>query len=102
MGVAAHLAVDDGGEGEVVEDLGAVPPHSDRAVLAEALVVESVHLGDLPRFVVAPDQGDPVWVPDLRVIQGYKVGLNVFYIHDGPIIKGITQYRLASRRRHAV
>ena len=41
------LAVDDGGEGEIVEYLGAVPPHSDAPVLPQALVVEAVHLGDL-------------------------------------------------------
>ena len=70
MGGAAHLAIDDGREGEVVEYLGAVPPHGDRAVLAEALVVEAVHLGDLPGLVVPSDQGDPVWVPDLGDYRG--------------------------------
>lgn len=61
-----YLAVDDGGEGQVVEDLGAVSPHGDRAVLAEALVIEAVDLGDLPRLVVPPDQRYPVWVAHLR------------------------------------
>lgn len=61
-----YLAIDDGREGQVVEDLGAVSPHGDRAVLAEALVVEAVDLGDLPRLVVPPDQRYPVWVANLR------------------------------------
>lgn len=39
------LAVDDGGEGEVVEDLGAVPPHRDAPILPQALVIEAVDLG---------------------------------------------------------
>ena len=39
-----HSPVDDGGEGEVVEDLGAVAPRVRVAVLALALVVEAVHL----------------------------------------------------------
>ena len=39
------LAVDDGGEGEVVEDLGAVPPHRDASILPQALVIEAVDLG---------------------------------------------------------
>jgi len=60
-----HLAVDDGREAEVVEDLGAVAPHGDGAVLAQALVVEAVHLRDLPALVVAPDQGDAVGVANL-------------------------------------
>ena len=38
------LAVDDGGEGEVVEDLGAVPPHRDAPILPQALVIESIDL----------------------------------------------------------
>ena len=38
------LAVDDGGEGEVVEDLGAVPPHRDAPILPQALVIEAVDL----------------------------------------------------------
>lgn len=61
-----YLAIDDGGEGQVVEDLGAVSPHGDRAVLAEALVVEAIDLGDLPGLVVSPDQRYPVWVAHLR------------------------------------
>ena len=40
------LAVDDGGEGEVVEDLGAVPPHRDAHILPQALVIEAVNLRD--------------------------------------------------------
>lgn len=61
-----YLAIDDGGEGQVVKDLGAVSPHGDRAVLAEALVVEAVDLCDLPGLVVPPDQRYPVWVAHLR------------------------------------
>jgi len=61
-----HLAVDDSGEGQVVEDLRAVPPHRDRAVLAEALVVKAVDLGDLTGLVVPPDQGYPVRIADLE------------------------------------
>ena len=63
---ASHLAIDDSREGQVVEYLGAVSPHGDRAVLAEALVVEAVDLGDLPGLVVSPNQGYPVWITHLR------------------------------------
>lgn len=61
-----YLAIDDGRQRQVVEDLGAVSPHGDRAVLAEALVIEAVDLGDLPGLVVSPDQRYPVWVAHLR------------------------------------
>lgn len=65
-GHASHLAINNSREGQVVEDLSAVSPDGDWAVLAEALVVEAVDLGDLPRLVVSPDQGYPVWVTHLR------------------------------------
>lgn len=59
---AKDTAVDDSGEGEVVEDLAAVTPDVRGAVLALALVEEAVHLRDLPRLVVPPDERDPVGV----------------------------------------
>lgn len=62
----SHLAIDDSGEGQVVEYLGAVSPDGDGAVLAEALIIEAVHLGDLTGLVVPPNQGNPVWVTHLR------------------------------------
>jgi len=58
-----HASVDNGAEREVVEDLAAVAPDVRGAVLALAFVVEAVHLRDLPRLVVAPDERDAVWVP---------------------------------------
>ena len=60
------LVVDERGEGEVVEEVGEVLPHVGVAVLAEALVVESVHLRDLPGLVVAAEDGDALWVSDLE------------------------------------
>lgn len=59
---AKDTPVDDSSEGEVVEDLAAVAPDVRGAVLALALVEEAVHLRDLPRLVVAPDERDPVGV----------------------------------------
>ena len=58
---AQHAAVDDGGEGEEVEDLAARLPDAGVAVLLLALFVEAVDLGDLAGFVVAADEGDLVW-----------------------------------------
>ena len=53
-----HAAVDDGGEIEVVENLAAALPNIGVAVLALALVVEAVDLGDLSALVVAAKQRD--------------------------------------------
>lgn len=63
---AEDLVVDKGSEGEVVEKVGEVLPDVRVAVLPEALVVEAVHLGDLPRLVVATEDGDPLGIPDLE------------------------------------
>lgn len=56
-GVGTH-----GGDGEQVEDAAAVHPGVGVAVLGEALVVEAVHLRDLPRLVVTAQQGYPASV----------------------------------------
>lgn len=47
---------------EVCEDL----PNARAAILAQALLVEPVHLRDLPALMVAPDDIDPAGVPDLE------------------------------------
>lgn len=59
---AKNTAINNRGECEVIEDLAAVAPDVRGAVLALALVEEAVHLRDLPRLVVPPDERDPVGV----------------------------------------
>ena len=39
-----YLVVNDGGQCQIVKHFGAVLPHIDRAVFAQALVVKAVHL----------------------------------------------------------
>ena len=67
-----HAVLDDRRQRQVVKHLGAVPPHVDRAVLAQALVVKAVHLRDLPRLVVAADQRHAVREPHLERQQQQK------------------------------
>jgi hypothetical protein len=47
--------VDKSGKRQVVEDLRAVAPDIHRPILAQTLVVKTVHLRDLARFVVTSD-----------------------------------------------
>jgi len=42
------------------------PPHVDTTVLAQAFVVKAINLSDLPTFVVATDERDPVRIADLE------------------------------------
>ena len=64
--IPAHLASDEGGHGQVVEEVCEEVPHVRVAVLAEALVVEAVHLRDLPRLMVAAEDRDALPVPDFQ------------------------------------
>jgi hypothetical protein len=66
---AEDLVVDDAGEGEVVEHIGKVVPDSSVAVLAAALCVETVGLGDSSRLVVAADEVDAVGVAQFETDQ---------------------------------
>jgi hypothetical protein len=59
-------SVDHGRQRDVVEQFCTISPHVDRAVLAQALVVEAIDLGDLPALVVSADQRDPIRVPHLH------------------------------------
>lgn len=63
---AEDLVVDEGGKGEVVEQVGEVLPDIGISVLAEALVVEAVDLSDLTRLVVAAEDGDALGISDLQ------------------------------------
>ena len=57
---AENLRFNDGSEGKVVENFGEEFPYVGVAVLPQALVVESVHLSDLPRFVVASEDRNSI------------------------------------------
>lgn len=59
---AEHLAVDDGGQGEEVEDLATGLPYGRIAVLLLAFFVETIDLCDLPRLMVAADERNAVRV----------------------------------------
>ncbi len=65
------MVFDEGGEGEVIEEVGEESPHVRIAIFAEALVVETVHLRDLPRFVVSAEDCYSIAVSEL---EGYEEG----------------------------
>lgn len=68
---ATYLVFDQGSEGEVIEKIREVPPYIGVAVLPQALIVEPVHLCDLPRLMVASEDGDAVAVAQF---EGNKKG----------------------------
>lgn len=60
------LVVNEGGQGEVIEEVGKVFPDVRVAVFSQAFVVETVNLGDLTGFVVAAEDGDALRVADFE------------------------------------
>lgn len=60
------LVVNEGSQRQVIEQVGKVFPDVGVAVLAQALVVESVDLGDLARLVVSSKNGDALGVSNLE------------------------------------
>lgn len=51
---------------EVIKHVCAVPPHVDRPILAEALIIKPIDLSDLSAFMVPSNECYPVRVPDLH------------------------------------
>ena len=72
---AEDLIVNDSRYGEKVEDLSKSSPDVERSILFDALVVESVNLGDESGLVVASEEGYSVSVPHLEG-QQEEEGLN--------------------------
>ena len=63
---AEDVIIDHGCQRQVVKQLRELLPNVRVSVLAQAFVVEAVHLGDLTRLVVASQDGDSVLVADLE------------------------------------
>lgn len=60
-----YFVVYDGREAQIVEDLSAVLPNIDTAILLQTFVVKPVHLGDLTALVITTDQCDTIRIPNL-------------------------------------
>jgi hypothetical protein len=63
---AEDLVLDQGGQGKEVKEVGKVLPNVGIAILSETLIVKSIDLGDLARFVVSTENCDALGVSDLE------------------------------------
>jgi hypothetical protein len=61
-----HLIINEGCKGKEIEKIGEESPDIGIAVLAQTLVVEPINLRDLPRFVIAAQNGDTVPVSEFE------------------------------------
>lgn len=66
-----NLIVDKGSQREVVKEIGKELPHVRIAIFPQTFVIEAVDLCYLTRFVVAPEDGYALRIPDF---EGYKEG----------------------------
>ena len=63
---STDLVLNESGERKIIKKIGEVSPDVGVSVLSQALVVESVDLCDLTRFVVASKDGDAIAIPQLH------------------------------------
>ena len=55
-----------GPQTQIIKDITAISPNIAQPVLPLALVVETVDLGDLPRFMISADEGDPIGISNFE------------------------------------
>ena len=65
-GERSDLGLDEGGEGEVIKEIGEVTPYVGVPVFSETFVVESIHLGNLSGFVVPAKDSDAIAIPEFH------------------------------------
>lgn len=53
-------------EWQIIKKLCETFPDTGIPILSAAFIIETVDLGNLPRFMVAPQDGDPVFMPDFE------------------------------------
>ena len=63
---AEDLVLDEGSEGEKVEQICKIFPDVGVAVLPQALIVEAIDLSDLARLVVTSQDSDALWVSNFE------------------------------------
>lgn len=63
------MVLNEGGEGEVIEEVREQLPHVRRAVLSHAFVVEAIDLRDLSRFVIASQDVDALGIADFETYE---------------------------------
>lgn len=63
---AEELVLNNCSEGEEIEEFSEALPHIGVAVLPAALIVKSINLGDLARFVITSQDGQSVFVAHLQ------------------------------------
>lgn len=61
-----YLIFDAGRQRQKIEEICEIFPDIGVAILSQALIIESVNLGNLPRFVIASKDCDPVLESDLE------------------------------------
>ena len=68
-----HLSFNECRQWQVIKQVGEVLPHVRIAVLAQTLVVESIHLSNLSALVVTTQDSNTIFEPDLQEARPFSV-----------------------------
>ena len=60
------MVFDDGGKGQEVKNVGQILPDVCVSIFAEAFIVETINLSDLPGFMISAQNREAVLVPDFE------------------------------------
>jgi hypothetical protein len=63
---AKHPPVHNRPQRQIVKHVAAIPPNVAAAIFSLTLVVEPIHLRDLPRLVVSADERYAIGIPDFE------------------------------------
>ena len=53
-------------KGKVIKESGEVLPHICVSIFSQALIIETIHLGNLLAFVVSTKDGNTIWVTNFE------------------------------------
>lgn len=59
-------------DAQIIEYFHLVLPSVRVAILPHALIIEAIDAADLSGFMIAPEQGDVAWIPNLQTHQQLK------------------------------
>ena len=89
--------MDQGGQGQIVEQVSEILPHICVPIFAKTLIVETVDLGDLAGFVIPSKDGDALRIADFQSDEkGHRFNRVV------PSINIVTWSKVISTDRYAV
>lgn len=61
---AEYASFDNYCQGHIVEYICTIPPHAERAIFSQTLIIKSIDLCDLAALMITSQKCDSVWISD--------------------------------------